>query len=415
MARTESNAFPARTIRNTRVGDLRPGEYVTIAGRLIESSGSLRIRDASGEIAIDSRPGEIHEIVECTGRLRPPTFSVEAFRRLTPSTRALDASTSRRAIRVRANALRETRAYFHDLGFIEVETPCLVPSPGMEPHLRSFSTRSSRGALRFLHTSPEYAMKRLLSTGEERVYQICKTFRDEPFARYHSGEFTMLEWYRAFASYEEIARDVERLVVHLARKLHGATHLAYGKDTIDLSAPWERLTVEQAFRRFSTIQTSPVTDPDGFTAEVHKAHPSSGATFEDAFFQIFLEQVEPRLGRQKPTLLMDYPESMAALSKCRTTAPAAERFEVYVAGVELANAFTELNDPDEQRRRLKVERRERSRTGMPEHPIDEAFLDALETGMPPAGGIALGFDRLLMLLANVPHIEDTLSFPDPDV
>jgi lysyl-tRNA synthetase class 2 len=416
MARTDTytDSYPPRTQRDTRIGDLRPGTRATIAGRLSELDDVVRLRDDSGEVAIDSRPTPAQGIVECTGTWIPPTFNVETLERLAPSSRAPEAVSGQ--VSARARALRETREFFHDRHFIEVETPLLVKAPGMEPHLRAFTTHSERGAQRFLPTSPEYGMKRLLASGQERIYQICKAFRDEPFACLHSGEFTMVEWYRAYASYEEIAEDAEHLIARLARNLLGTLQLSYGEDVIDVSTPWERLTVEGAFGQYASIVASPVSDPELFVEACRKETSldlPGETTFEDAFFKVFLERVEPQLGRVKPTILTDYPASMAALAKCPAASRTAERFEIYVGGIELANAFTELNDPVEQRRRLEDEARERARSGMPEYAIDEAFVNALEAGLPPAGGIALGFDRLLMLLTNAPHIRDVLAFPDP--
>ena len=418
MARTNAqiDCYPSRTRRDTRVVDLRPGESATIAGRLSESGEVFRLRDESGEVAIDGCPATAPGIVECTGTWVPPTFKVESAKSLVASSQTPDPVAGQ--IRARAKALRETREFFHDRHFTEVETPLLVQAPGMEPHLRAFATRSERGVERFLPTSPEYAMKRLLASGQERIYQICKAFRDEPFARFHSDEFTMLEWYRAYASYKEIAKDTEQLVARLARKLLGTSQISYGENRIDVAPPWERLTVEDAFHRYASIGTSPVPDPERFV-EACRQDTSlglpDGATFEDAFFKVYLERVEPKLGRRKPTILTDYPLSMAALAKCPDASPTAERFEVYIGGIELANAFTELNDPVEQRRRLEDEARERAQSGMPDYAIDEAFLGALVAGLPPAGGIALGFDRLLMLLTDTPHIKDVLAFPDPNI
>ncbi len=419
MARTDAqtNTYPARTHRDSRIADLQPGVRATIAGRLLMSGATVRLRDASGEVPIDRISAPADSIVECIGRWNPPTFTVDAVEVLAPSSRRPEATTGQ--IRMRARILRRTREFFHSRHFVEVETPLLVPTPGMEPHLRAFETLSQRKTRRFLPTSPEYAMKRLLARGEERIYQICKAFRDEPFSRFHSAEFTMLEWYRAFASFEDIAHDTEELVSCLAEETLGSAHLTVGSDRIALTPPWERLTVDEAFDRYASIDRLPAADPRGFVQSC-LGDATLGVTredtFEDIFFRVFLDRVEPRLGRSKPTILTDYPASMAALAKCRDAAPhTAERFEIFIGGIELTNAFTELNDPVEQRERLKTEAGERTRHGMPEQPIDEAFLGALEMGVPPAGGIALGVDRLIMLMTESTHIRDVLAFPDPHI
>ena len=289
----------------------------------------------------------------------------------------------------------------------------------MEPHLRAFETKTEAGRQLYLPTSPEYAMKRLLSEGLERVYQICKSFRDEEPATFHNPEFTMLEWYRAYADYRLIAEETEGLISHIARHLTGSTHLGFRGVDIDVTPPWEHITVREAFRRHSDIDADPCGDPDVFLAVARTSAITTvdaSDSFDTAFFKVFLDQIEPVLGSPRPTVLKDYPASMGALARRSAESPEiAERFEVYIAGIELANAFTELNDPAEQRLRLEQEREERASLGAPEYDIDERFLGALESGIPPSGGIALGVDRLIMLLADAPHVADVLAFPFPEI
>ncbi len=410
--------FPARTGRTRRISQLVAGEPGTIAGRVCLSDAETRLVDESGSIRIlDHNPVPSHTLIEADGVWKDGGFHVQSeIRILAPSRK--DPVTRRRQHEIRARVLRNIRTWFDERDYLEVETPLLIRVPGMEPHLRTFETRSEDGRQLYLPTSPEYAMKRLLSEGLERIYQICKSFRDEPAAPFHNPEFTMLEWYRAYADYSQIAEDTEQLVAHLARQMTGSHRLSFRDTVTDLTPPWERLTVREAFSRYSDVDADPC-DPDSFL-EAARASKLSDIDAKDdadsAFFKIFLDQVEPRLGSPRPTILTEYPTRMGALAKRSSHDPTiAERLEVYIAGIELANAFTELNDPEEQRTRLEQESDKRRDLGMPEYELDQQFLGALEQGVPPSGGIALGVDRLIMLLTDAPHIADVLAFPFPDL
>ncbi|HET9552625.1 MAG TPA: EF-P lysine aminoacylase EpmA [Anaeromyxobacteraceae bacterium] len=328
----------------------------------------------------------------------------------------------REMARARARLAAETRRALGALGYEEVETPSLVPAPGMEPHLSPFLAPfvpEGGGAPRplWLITSPEYAMKRLLAEGFERVFQLSRVFRNGEVSSTHNPEFTMLEFYRAGTDYRGIMEDLERLVEAAARDLApaGAPQVARGGRTIALTAPFERLTVEEAFRRHAGVELAPCLG-DGAAlraaarAAGHDAGPG-GEPFDDTFFRLMLDLVEPHLGRTRPTYLVDWPASMAALSRVKASDPRwAERFELYAGGLELANGFTELNDAAEQRARLLEEQALRRRLGRPVLPLDEPFLEAVGR-MPDAGGVAVGFDRLLMLLAGAATIDEVLLFP----
>jgi lysyl-tRNA synthetase class 2 len=297
------------------------------------------------------------------------------------------------------------RAFFKGQGFREVDTPLLVAHPGMEPHLEVFETRlAPAGARGFLTTSPEYAMKKLLAAGLTRIFQVCKAFRNgEEVSSRHNPEFTMLEWYRADADYTAIMADCEGLL----RRLAGDS-LTYQGETIDLSGPFERLTVRDAFRRHAGVELGEIE-----AGTLARGYQTDGASWEQLFHQLFLNEVEPKLGRPRPTILYQYPAEMAALA--RVVDGHAERFELYVAGVELGNAFSELTDPEEQRRRLEAEREERRRAGRVLYDIDEDFIAALAAGLPPSAGIAVGVDRLVMLLADRTSIRDVIWFPADEV
>lgn len=298
-------------------------------------------------------------------------------------------------LRLRHRVLRETRAFFDARGFVEVETPALVSSPGTELHIDAFEVMGAR-APRWLSPSPELHMKRLLCARMERIYQVCHAFRRDEQGGMHEPEFTMVEWYRARAGSDEVMRDTEDLVAHLAGVLAaGAPALRRGGRRIDAAPPWERLSVREAFERHASVRLDDVVGDD------------------DAFHRVLVDEIEPRLGHERPTFLTRYPARMASLARLHPDDPSvADRFEVYVAGVELCNGFGELTDADEQRRRFERDVEERRRLGKPAHPIDERFLAALARGMPASGGNALGFDRLLMLLTGADAVADVMAFPE---
>lgn len=311
------------------------------------------------------------------------------------------------------------RRYFLGQGFAEVETPFLVPSPGMEPHLSALelycTLPNGKKEKKYLHTSPEYGMKKLLGRGGEKIFQICRVFRDGEVSATHQIEFTMLEWYRAYADYQKVMEDCEGLLSFLAEEVWGTQGSSYQGKVINLSPPFERLTVARAMRLYGGVDIEENRDGASLLAEArskgYRFDRAGTYSFEDVFFKVFLEGVEPRLGYPKPTLLYDYPAGMAALARLKPDNPLwAERFELYIAGLELANAFSELTHPAEQRRRFEEEQKLRARLGKPVYPIDEDLLQALSR-MPPSAGIALGVDRLVMLFCDAKTIQEVLPFP----
>ena len=420
----ESAAYPAGCARTHRIANLAPGDEAILAGRLVagKAAGRVRLIDESGEVslAFSQTPGNLRpgDVVELQGIWRPPTFQIRSHRVLAPALSRSEAGPAPRILRTRARVLSFVRRFFEAAGFLEVETPLLVHSPGMEPHLDAFETLyndNGRVERLYLPTSPEYAMKRLLSAGYERIFQICKSFRQETPGPMHSPEFTLLEWYRAYADYTSIMADAETLIHALVCEITGKPTVKYQGSTVDFTPPWQRLTVREAFARYAGVYTDPAENLDAFIREARQQGHRSvrpGDPFEIAYFKVFLDAVEKHLGAGRPTFLVDYPAEMAALARLKQNAPGiAERFELYVSGVELANAFTELNDPAEQRARLEEEAGQRRKSGRPAYPIDERFLGALEAGMPPAGGIALGVDRLVMVLTDTKHIRDVVAIP----
>ena len=326
----------------------------------------------------------------------------------------------RQNLATRAKALAAVRAFFDARGYMEVETPSIVAKPGMEPHLDPFETTVvdpfGNRYPAYLITSPEYAMKKLLVAGFPKIYQLAKCFRNgEAFEGRHNPEFTMLEWYRAGTDYAGIMDELEALVKDVAAKAVWRAIIERNGAMIDLAAPWERLTVKEAMKRHTGIDLDAAMDDKKVFLEFLTGHGhvlAEDASWDDAFFLVFLNEVEPKLGMERPTILYEYPVSMAALSKPVGRDPRyAERFELYIGGLEVANAFTELTDAKEQRRRLEAERELRKDLGRSDYGPDEDFLAALEEGMPEAGGIALGFDRLLMLLLGEDDIRHVMAFP----
>jgi len=298
-------------------------------------------------------------------------------------------------LHARALLLATVRAWFAEQGFVEADVGALASSPGAEVHTSAFQARTGpahpdqKGDALYLHTSPEFAMKRFLAAGEEKIFFLGKVYRAGEVGPLHAQEFTMLEWYRSGASYEAVIRDALAIVVRIAEAA-GAKGFQWKGRTCDPFGPVERLTVRDAFARYAN--SPPPDDPD-------------------AFAEALVAAVEPHLGGPGLTLLHDYPLSEAALARpCPHDPSVAERFELYAAGVELANGYGELTDPVEQRRRLEAAMADKKRRYGEAWPLDEAFLKSLSQ-MPPASGCALGFDRLVMLALQAPSLRHVLWTP----
>lgn len=307
-------------------------------------------------------------------------------------------------------------------GFTEVDPPALVASPGNETHLHAFSTTAigndGQGAVRYLHTSPEFAMKKLLAAGETRIAAFAHVFRNRERGARHLPEFVMLEWYRAGQGYEVLMQDVAA-IVRLAATAAGAALLRHREGACDPFAPFERLSVAEAFGAhagidlMATMDSQGQTDAPALAAALDRAgiRRPGDDTWADMFSRVLSEKVEPHLGQGRLTMLDRYPAAEAALARRLPADPRlSERFEVYACGVELANGFGELTDPAEQRRRFQAEMAEKARLYGEEYPLDEDFLAALAL-MPPSAGIALGFDRLVMLATGAPRIADVVWAP----
>jgi lysyl-tRNA synthetase class 2 len=310
-------------------------------------------------------------------------------------------------LRRRSLLTQGTRAFFTARGYTEVETAYAVPIPGEEVHLRAFRTerehQDGRREPLWLHTSPEFAMKKLLVAGAAPIFQLARVWRNGEGSDLHAPEFTMLEWYRAGA-------DMDSLIDETATYLRAVLPpvVTCRGVTTDLSCA-ERLTVADAFARYVGADVLATAEDAPALAAAAGARLREHETWEDLFFRLLLERVEPRLGRSHPTYLTHWPTAQAALARRDPADPrVAERFELFVCGIELANAFVELTDADEQRTRFEADRIRRQATSGPDWPIDEDFLAALAFGMPPSAGIALGFDRLAMIASGAGSINQVL-------
>jgi lysyl-tRNA synthetase class 2 len=324
-------------------------------------------------------------------------------------------------LQARGRMIKALRNRFEAHGFVEIDAAALQVSPGNEAHLHAFATEiettgGGRSRL-YLHTSPEFACKKLLAAGEQKIFTFARVFRNKERGALHHPEFTMLEWYRAGAPYEVLMDDSIELVRDCAAAASNTMFKFRGKEA-DISRPCEKIAVAEAFERFADIDLFATFDADNTNRDaLADAAKRSGIrvaaddTWSDIFSRILVERIEPRLGIGRPTILCEYPSHEAALARRKPSdARVAERFELYICGVELANGFGELSDAAEQRRRFEHEMAEKHRIHGERYPIDEDFLAALAI-MPQASGIALGFDRLVMLAAGASRIDQVMWTP----
>lgn len=390
-----------------------------LLGRCVAIDGlSITIRNQTGleTIKLSSSPsvalGDILEIENGRVRVLTPNRSGKAD--CTWIQRTLDPRRLN-GTRMRTQIESLIREFFVLHGFLETRTPLLVPCPGMEPHIRPFSVSGVHGNY-YLPTSPEFAMKRLLTGGLERIFQICPAFRDEPVSTTHQPEFTMLEWYRAYAGYEDIMRDTELLFEFIAKRLFGRPVLKFGEQEISVATPWLRLRVRDLFWDIAGVDLVKASRTEDLAKECTRlglACDLARENWDDLYFKIWLNVIEPKLPADRAVFVTRYPASQAALAVVDRDPDGsawARRFEVYAGGLELGNAFEELTDPIEQRKRFEKDMKLRQEVygpDFPPNPLDEGFLGALTEGMPPAGGIAVGVDRMVMLFANEPDIRFT--------
>lgn len=286
----------------------------------------------------------------------------------------------------RATIIHAIRCFFLEHGYLEIETPYLIPAPAPEAHIDAIPA----GKL-YLHTSPELCMKRLLSAGYSKIFQIGKCFRQGERGENHLPEFTLIEWYRAGIDYWALMSECEDMILSIASELGLNLRLERLGQTISLQKPWHRIPVKDAFDRYASISMDE-------------------ALAADKFDEVMVEEIECCLGTDKPVFIYDYPASLASLARLRSEDRSlSERFELYIGGYEIANAFSELTDADEQEKRFKEENKRRKSEGKNTYPMPTKFLNAL-AHMPNSAGIALGIDRLVMLFANTDRIDDVVTF-----
>lgn len=323
---------------------------------------------------------------------------------------------------VREKVIRAIHEYFWKKDYKEVEVPLLAATLPAESYVEVFETRlldrDRTSYPAYLTTSPEIFLKKLLTAGIGNCFSITKSFRNtETFSSTHNPEFTLLEWYRTEADYKDLMGDTEQLFVEIYKAMLPKIKnlkLTYQGKVYDLTPPWERLSMSEAFKRYADmdLESALTLDPmkqmamsKGYTVEID-------TTWEELFHQIYLNEIEPHLGKKMPTIIYDFPAPMSALAKKKTDDPRfAERFELYIAGLELGDCYSELTDWKEQEERFIQETKERKNKNLISYPYDQDFIEALKSGMPKCAGLALGIDRVVMLFADVKSIQDTLFFP----
>ena len=377
------------------------GRYLLIEGQAYLLSGYTYYK-------IPTQDASLFDIIEVRGEESEGEIAVEKAVVLVPGREPRGGANWKKALydlELKRKLLKtflwtaQTRSFFWDRKFLEVHTPLLARFPAMEPAIDSFET-SLFGETFYLHTSPEYLMKKMLVAGiMDRIFQIVPVFRKEKATPRHNPEFLMLEWYRNFEGYESLMDDLGALVRHLA----GSSSLTYQGKKVDLSR-YEVMTVEEAFIKYASVNFEEL--------GVRENRPG----WEDLYFAILTHDIEPHLGWECPTVLCEYPASMAALARLKPEDPrVAKRFEFYLCGVELANCFEELNSPEDQLRRMEEEKKLRQKEEKIVYEIDRGFLEALEIGLPPSSGGALGLERLFMILLDETSLDKALMFPWNDV
>ena len=384
-----------------RLTSLDLGDLIGVDGTAFKSRrGELSLRvDAWTPLAksLRSPPEKFHGLEDTETRFRRRELDLIAN------------AEARELFVLRSRVVAAIRRYLDDRGFLEVETPVLQPLYGGAA-ARPFTTHHNQlGRDLYLRIATELYLKRLVVGGLERVYELGKNFRNEGVSPKHNPEFTMLEWYEAYADYEDAARRLEDLVAQVARDTGYAGEL-------DLSPPWRRVTLREAIREATGVDVLAAREPAALVAAARERGIQGLApseTWARLVDDLLSRHVEPAL--EQPTFILDYPEELSPFAKAHRSAPPedrlVERFECFAAGIEIANAFSELNDPDEQRARLEAQARDLAAGDEEAHPYDEDFVRALEHGMPPTGGLGLGIDRLMMVLSGRRSIREVVLFP----
>ncbi len=380
------------------------GDFVRVEGRVWRTkTGELTVAATGAALlakALRPLPEKWHGLQDVEARYRQ---------------RYLDLLTNpavREMVRMRAQAIRAVREFLDGRGFLEVETPILQPLYGggsARPFVTHYNVYDQDVYLRI---ADELYLKRLVIGGLDRVYEIGHSFRNEGVSRKRNPEFTMMECYQAYADYRDMLELVQAMLQRVVHEATGGTRLTYRGETIEFGGEWKQRRLVDAIREETGIDVLAAHDASKLRAAVEKAglDPGDAPTWGQLVDHLFSEHVEPKL--VQPTFLVDYPVELSPLAKRSPDDPRlVERFELFVAGMELANAFSELNDPDDQRARFEEQRQARSQGDEEAHPLDEDFLAALEHGMPPTGGLGVGIDRVVMLLVDAAHLREVLLFP----
>ncbi|MBN2054135.1 EF-P lysine aminoacylase GenX [bacterium] len=410
-----------RRFRTARIGEMTNVQHqAVLAGRVVAAgSGRLALQDASGTIPLhfDTRVDSCAagDLVSVHGMGTRSGFNVTEFQVHTKSSGSIESFPPIQVLRERMRCLAEIRAFFTARDFLEVETPALTPAPDLTPAIRCFETRFhpevGEPVPLFLHTSPETHMKRLLSAGCERIFQICTFFRDGECGRLHNPEFTGIEWYEAYTDYQAVMTTTEALVRSvLLPRLDGV--LERDGRRLDLTGGWRREPFFGLIEQAVGLDLEGIETPKRVSRLLREKglHTAPDDTLEDLLLRVFVHAVEGDLGWPAPIFVIDYPRCLGAMARARDGSPhLVERFELYIAGIELCNGYSELNDRSEQLFRFERDRHIKYPLGG--IPLDSRFLDAMRAGIPPAGGNALGFDRLLMLALEKHSIEDVRLFP----
>jgi lysyl-tRNA synthetase, class II len=377
------------------------GDIVGIEGIVFASKrGELSIRADAWEVLSKSLrppPEKFHGLEDVETRYRKRELDLMA----NEETRALFLK--------RARTIAEVRRWFDSRGFIEVETPVLQPLYG-GALARPFTTHhNALDRDLYLRIATELYLKRLIVGGIDKVYELGKDFRNEGISHKHNPEFTMLEWYEAYADYEDTARELEALVATVAEAVLGTTKVEREGETIDLSPPWRRVTLQEAIKEKTGIDVLEHPSREEL-AKAMGSKPDPDEGWGKLVDGLLSKEVEPTL--IQPTFVIDYPVELSPFAKRhRSTEGLVERWEAFVGGIEISNSFTELNDPDEQRRRFEQQAEETARGDEETQPYDEGFVEALEQAMPPTGGVGLGIDRLVMILTGAKSLREVVLFP----
>jgi lysyl-tRNA synthetase, class II len=396
--------------RENRLGEQDYGGFLEIdIGDWIGAYGEV-VRSRRGELSMDI---DSFELLSKSLRPLPEKWHGLRDREQRFRQRYLDLvmnEEARGVLLTRVALIKEIRRFLDDRGFIEVETPMLQPLPGGAV-ARPFKTyHNALGMDLYLRIAPELYLKRLLVAGFDKLYELNRNFRNEGISPRHNPEFTMLEAYQAFVDYHYLMDFLEELIISVVTAIRGRPEIEFSGVSISLERPWRRLTMVEALEEFAGISTGGTRDEYARVAEENGLEVPAGAGEGWLIAELFEKLVETEL--VNPTIVMDYPEEVSPLARRKPgSAGFTERFEVLIAGQEIANAFSELIDPLEQRARFEEQSRKRNAGDEEAHPVDEDFLTALEYGMPPAGGLGIGIDRLAMLVTGCPNIRDVIIFP----